>query len=169
MRREPEFNEGYPVYVERPSGAKESNLVNDPPKSLQARNLSPYLFKEIWENTAKICENAIDSIVLIDWLLIATRTEELMTQGDNSNNRTDVTDNNMTKLGLAEASHNRAVENVVNKIIDHDVHNGKTLYRVRWYRYKTKDNSAEEVDHPPDHFTKAYGRRKTHRRRSYCN
>lgn len=55
-----------------------------------------------------------------------------------------------------KASQSKAVEIVINKIVDRDVVNGETLYRVRRYEYKTEDVTAQPADHPPDHFIKAY-------------
>lgn len=52
------------------------------------------------------------------------RKEELITHGNEADNTTDVTDDEITKLDPTEASENKLFEYVVHKIIDHDVING---------------------------------------------
>lgn len=92
-----------------------------------------------------------------------------MTHGENGNNMTDVADNKMTKLGSTEVSRNKAVEYIVDSIVNHKVVNGMTLYHVQWYGYRAKDDTTEPADHLLDHFNENYLRHPNRKERPHCN
>lgn len=55
-----------------------------------------------------------------------------------------------------KASQTKAVEFVVNEIVDHGAVNDKKLYCVRWCVYKEKKNATKPGDRLSDHFIEAF-------------
>lgn len=81
-----------------------------------------------------------------------------MTHGDNEDETTDVTYNKLTRLDFSVTKQHKAVEYVVDAIVDHGVVHGETLYRVRCYMYKVKEDSAKPAEDLSDRFIKTYHR-----------
>lgn len=167
--RQHEFHKiGY-VYIDRPSGVKGASSVDVPSRKLQAKKLGPYFLKKVWSITAQLDKEGIENIVSSDRSSIATRKEKLVMHRKNNDNKIDVTDNMTTRLDFTERSRNKAGEYVVDKIVGHDVVNGKTIYHVRWYGYEAKQNTARRADHHPDHFIKIYWRRRNRQKCPHRN
>lgn len=68
---------------------------------------------------------------------------------DKDDNTTNVTGIKMTKLDNKEASKHKAFQYVVDKIADHDVVNGETLYSVSWHGLQSKRRYRQTKRPPP--------------------
>lgn len=71
------------------------------------------------------------------------------------------------EISSAQVSQRRKVENAMDKIVDHGIVIGETLYRVRWSGYNAKDATAKPAVHLSDDYIESYCRRLSRPRRPY--
>lgn len=168
----PAFQFGDYVNTNHLCNIKETSTVDGPSRKLRAKQMGQHRVKKIWSNTTQLGEDGIDSITLIDSVSFAKCKEELTTQCDNDNNTASTTGTVATALELprkservptvqlekmstdvdvssTQVSQRRKVEYAMDKIVDHDIVTGETLYLVRWLGYNAKDATAKPVVHLP--------------------
>lgn len=90
--------------------------------------------------------NGNNGMVSIERLSIASRVDELLPTTLNTGSRTNM---DFEKQIVAD-------EYVVEKNVGRSINDRQTMYRVRWYWYSDKDDTAEPADNIPKHFIRAY-------------
>lgn len=113
-----------------------------------AKEIGVLPMKKTMTNAVLLDVNGNDEVVSTDRLSIATQVDERPTTGVDS-----------YQLPVSDF---RAYGDkyVVDKILDHDVIYGKTLYGVRRCGYSATDDTAESQSQIPRHFITAYWNRR---------